>query len=326
MMKRREFITLIGGAATWPLPARAQRQLPVIGLLSTNPIDAVAGRLAPFRKGLAEAGYVEGRNVTIEYRSAGAQRGPLQGLAAELVRLPVNMIVAIGSSSSALAAKAATSTIPIVFAMGGDPIDSGLVTSLARPEANVTGVTVLASELTAKRLELVRDLLPAAKLVGYLGNPDNVSLQRNLRSLQEGAGKLGLQMIPFMATTAAQIDSALTAMVQSGVDVLIIASDPLFESQGNRIVEAVARSRLPAISGWSDLTKRGGLLSYSADVGESMRQAGIYTGRILKGEKPADLPVQPPTKFELILNLKTAQALGLPISREFLLRADEVLE
>jgi putative ABC transport system substrate-binding protein len=325
-VRRREFITLLGGAAaTWPMAARAQG-MPAIGLLSTEPIDSVANRLSAFRSGLREAGHIEGGNVAIEYRSAGGQRGPLQELAADLVRQRVNVIFVTGSSSSALAAKAATSTVPIVFAMGGDPVDLGLVASLARPGSNLTGVTFLASELTAKRLELVRDLLPKAKRVAYLGNPANLSLQSNLRNLQQAARSLGLQLAPFTASTVEQIDAAFAAMAKAQVDALLVQADPLFNSERDRIVEMAARARLPGIYGNHEFPKRGGLLSYSADYNDSIRQAGLYTARILKGEKPAELPVLQPTKFELVLNLKTAQALGLQVSRELLLRADELIE
>ncbi len=323
-MRRREFLTLLGAAATWPVAARAQ--MPVIGLLSTEPIDSVANRLSAFRSGLREAGHIEGGNVAIEYRSAGGQRGPLQELAADLVRQRVNVIFVTGSSSSALAAKAATSTIPIVFAMGGDPVDLGLVASLARPGSNMTGVTFLASELSAKRLELVRDLLPKVKRVAYLGNPANLSLQSNLRNLQQAARSLGLQLAPFTASTVEQIDAAFAAMAKAQVDALLVQADPLFNSERDRIVEMAARARLPGIYGNHEFPKRGGLLSYSADYNDSIRQAGLYTARILKGEKPAELPVLQPTKFELVLNLKTAQALGLQVSRELLLRADELIE
>ena len=236
------------------------------------------------------------------------------------------MIFAIGSAGSALAAKAATSTIPIVFAMGGDPVDLGLVASLARPGSNMTGVTFLASELTAKRLELARDLLPKAKRVAYLGNPANLSLKSNLRNLQEAARSLGLQVAPFTASTVEQIAAAFAAMAQAQVDALLVQAEPLFNTERDRIVQMAAGAGLPGIFGNHEFPKRGGLLSYSADYNDSIRQAGIYAGRILKGEKPAELPVLQPTKFELVLNLKTAQTLGLPISREFLLRADEVIE
>ena len=323
---RREFIGLVGGAAAWPLAARAQQAMPVIGFLSSlTPIDGPR-ILAAFHGGLHEAGYVEGRNVTIEYRWAEGQYDRLPAMAADLVSRRVVMIAAISGTPAALAAKAATANIPIVFAIGGDPVTPGLVTSLNRPGANVTGVTFFTAPLAMKRLEIVRELAPGAATVAVLVNPDNPPSALEGKDVTAAAHAMGLQVSVLSASTAGQIDDAFAAVVAQRIGGLYVSADPLFFNHRGKLAALTARHTLPAIYADREIAEAGGLISYGASRSDAYRQAGVYTGLILKGEKPGDLPIVLPTKFELVINLKTAKALGLEVPATLLARADEVIE
>jgi ABC-type uncharacterized transport system substrate-binding protein len=326
-MKRREFITLLGGATiAWPMAARAQQPaMPVIGFLNGASAEGYAHYLAAFLRGLKEAGYVEGRNVAIEYRWAGGQYDRLPALAAELVHRQVSVIAATSTPAN-LVAKAATSTIPIVFTTASDPVQLGLVASLSRPGGNVTGATQMNVEVGPKRLELAHELAPTAKLVALLVNPNNPSAETLTKNLQTVALNLGLQLQVLRASTDSEIDHAFTAFLQQQAAVLVIGTDSFFNGQAERLASLTVRHSVPAIYQYGEFTAAGGLMSYGGSIGDSYRQAGIYTGRILKGEKPADLPVQQTTKVELIINLKTAKALGLTVPLPLLARADEVIE
>ncbi len=323
-MRRREFIALVGGAVTWPVAVRAQQSgTPVIGLLSSVSIDSYADRVAAFRQGLREHGFVERSNVLIEYRSADGRLERLPALATELTRLPVAVVVTIGGNDPALAAKAATSTIPIVFATGADAVDSGLVSSVSRPEANITGVSFFSTPLHAKRLELLRDMLPQAKMFGHLWGPQDVRYSKDIMQAVENAG---IQSVFLTVKTAEEIDGAFATFAERRVAAVVISNDAPLNMHRHQIVALAARHRLPAIYAYREHIHAGGLISYGTDVNEMFRQTGIYTARILKGAKPEDLPVQTPAKFELIINLKTAKALGLTVPQSLLARADEVIE
>ena len=328
-MNRREFISLLAGAAVapslaWPLAARAQQPMPVIGFLNSASADAYARPLAAFRQGLGTAGYVEGRNVAIEYRWADGQYDRLAAMAGELVERRVAVIAANGPAVPL--AKAATATIPIVFTAGFDPIELGLIASLNRPGGNLTGVSILNAELGPKRLELLRELLPAATTVALLINPNNPSAETVSRELQAVARTIGLEVHVLHASTEAELDAAFAGLTQLRASALAIGNDPFFNSRSARLAALTNRHAMPAIYQYREFAAAGGLMSYGGSLTDSYRQAGIYTGRILAGAKPGDLPVQQSTKVELIINLKTAKALGLTVPLPLLGRADEVIE
>jgi len=327
-MRRREFITLIGGAATaWPLAARAQQPtMPVIGYLGSGTPGSWAGLLAAFREGLSQAGYVEGRNVAIEYRWSEGQSDRLPGLAADLVRRQVAVIVATGGIAPAQAAKAATSTIPIVFLSGDDPIEYGLVTSLGRPGGNVTGISWLASALETKRLGLLHDVVPNLGDIGVLVNPNFPGARTQIKDAEQAARERGVRIQILNASSERDFDTIFTTLVQQRVGALAVNSNPLFMIGRERLVALAARHAVPTIYYAREFATAGGLMSYGTSVNDSSRQSGIYAGRVLKGEKPADLPVLQATKFEFVINLKTAKALGLDIPPGVLAIADEVIE
>jgi putative tryptophan/tyrosine transport system substrate-binding protein len=327
-MRRREFISLLGGAvAAWPLVVRAQQPaIPVIGYLSGFSSTAFPPYLAAFRDGLTAAGYVEGRNVAIEYRWAESQYDRLAGLAADLVRRRVTVIVATGVTASPVAAKAATTTIPIVFLTGGDPIKLGLVSSFNRPDGNLTGVTWLSNTMAAKRLEFLRELMPGAATIGLLVNPANPNASSETADVQAAARALGLQMPVANASSERDIDAAFAGFVQARVNAIFIGGDPFFTSRRVQVAVLAARHAIPTGHDARSNAEAGGLMSYGADIVDAYRQVGLYAGRILKGEKPADLPVQQSVKFELVLNLKTAKTLGLEVPAKLLALADAVIE
>jgi putative tryptophan/tyrosine transport system substrate-binding protein len=324
-VRRREFITLLGGAAAaWPLAASAQQPgVALVGLLSSIHYDD--REISAIRQGLKEAGYVEGRNVAIKDRSAGGRFDRLPGLAAELVADPVAVIVAL-SPPAARAAKAATATIPIVFAIGADPVELGLVSSLNRPGGNVTGVTFFINTLGAKRLELLRELVPSAKVIGVLINPRNPTSQSQTTDVQAAAGAHGIELMIVDASSERDIDTAFTSFVQHHVNAIIVGADSLFLSRREQLVGLAARHALPTIYYLREFADVGGLISYGASITDAYRLTGGHVGRILKGEKPADLPVQQTVKFELAINLKTAKTLGLTVPQIMQMTADEVIE
>jgi len=328
-MRRREFILALGGAAAaWPLAARAQQPaIPVIGLLASESPDPTADRVRAFREGLGETGYVEGRNVAIEYRWAEGHNDRLLPLAADLVRRQVSVIAAPGSTPGALAAKAATTTIPIVFVTGADPIAAGFVQSLSRPGGNATGVTTLNVEVGPKRLQLLHELVPAASTMALLVNPTNPTLADALvRDAQAAARPLGLQLHVLHARAVQDFDTVFATLEQLRAGALVIGADTYFNSRVEQLAELTVRHAVPTIYQLRAFAAAGGLMSYGGSITDAYRLAGIYTGRILKGEKPADLPVQQATKVELFINLKTANMLGLTVPTPLLGRADEVIE
>lgn len=326
-MRRRDFITLLGGvAAAWPLTARAQPTMPVIGYLSARSREDTPHLIAAFHHGLADNDYVEGRNVTVEYRFADGQYERLPAMAAELVRLPVNVIATTGGEPSALAAKAATSTIPIVFAVGSDPVRQGLAASINHPDGNATGITTLTSEMEPKRLGLLRELVPHARLIGLLLNASFPQAESQLSDLQRAATAMNLPITVLPANTDQEIDVAFENIGQQRIPALVVAANPFFDTRRNKIVALAERNAVPAIYHFREYADAGGLMSYGLNFSDVYRMVGTYTGRVLKGAKPGELPVMQATKFEFVINLKTARAIGVNISDNLLSLADEVIE
>jgi putative ABC transport system substrate-binding protein len=327
-MRRREFITLLGGAAAaWPLAARAQQPaMPVVGFLSTLSPQANAARLRAFRRALSELGFVEGRNLAIEFRFVEGEYDRLPAMAEELVRHPVAVLVAVGGEPSPLAARAATSTIPIVFAMGSDPVKAGLVASYNRPGGNVTGINLLTDLLEAKRLGLLHEVAPQSATFGFLCNPRFASAETQMHDMQEAARVLAIKLRVFPASSDGEIDRAFEVMAREQIGALAVGADPFLTTNRDKIIALAARARLPAMYEFHEQATAGGLMSYGIDVSDAYRQIGTYVGRILKGEKPAELPVLQPTKFQFVINLRTAKALGLEIPDKLLALADEVIE
>jgi putative ABC transport system substrate-binding protein len=327
-MRRREFITLLGGAAAvWPLAARAQQPaMPVIGFMSARSPEDSAYLVAAFRRGLGEGGFVEGQNVALEFRWAHGQYDRLPELAAELVSRRVAVLVAVGGNPSPAAAKQATSTIPIVFGIADDPVKTGLVESWNRPGGNVTGITLMTALMEPKRLGLLRELVPGVALIGVLLNPAFPPAARQLQELEQAAHTIGQPIVITRASTDEELDAAFGVLVHERVGALLVAADPYFDTRRDRIVELSARHRLPAIYQFREYAVAGGLLSYGVSITDGYRQFGVYAASILKGTKPADLPVQQVVKFELVINMKTAKTLDVTISDNLLSLADEVIE
>jgi len=324
-MRRREFLGVLGGAAAWPFAARAQQAaLPVVGFIRSASLADATHLVTAFRQGLKEAGFVEGQNVAIEYRYADNQIDRLPVLVAELIRRPVAVIV--GNNIAAPAAKAATSTIPIVFVSGGDPVIDGHVASLNRPGGNVTGVVFISGVLGPKRLELLRQLVPKATTIGLLVNPINPNTEAERRDVQAAAQALGQQLIILDVSSESEIEPAFATFVQRGAGALLVGTGPFFLSNREQVVALAARHALPASYSQREPVVAGGLMGYGSSLTDAYRQAGIYAGRVLKGEKPADLPVMRSTKFELVINLKTAKALGITVPLIMQMTADEVIE
>jgi putative ABC transport system substrate-binding protein len=326
-LHRRDFITLLGGAAAaWPVGARAQRAVPVIGFLGGESLDLYADRLRGFRQGLNEAGFTEGQNVAIEYRWAEGRNDRLPGLASELARLNVNVIVTGGGTGAAVAAKAASTTIPIVFQVGSDPVQLGLVASLSRPGGNATGVNSLNGELASKELELLHQLLPGVSKFAFLVNPTNPGVYFTAKDREEAASAMGLELYTLKASSPGEFDAVFANLAAQHVGGLVINADPFLQSQGAQLAGLALRYGVPAVGQLREFVVAGGAMSYGASIMDQLRWVGIYTGRILKGEKPSDLPVQQTTKIDLIVNLKTAKALGITVPLELLIRADELIE
>jgi putative ABC transport system substrate-binding protein len=327
-MKRREFIKLLGGTvAAWPLAAHAQQlAMPVVGFVGSTSPGSLSDAVVAFHRGLMETGYVEGQNVAIEYRWAEGQYDRLPGLAADLVRRQVAVIAAVDGLPSILAVKAATATIPIVFFTGGDPVQLGLVASLHRPDGNLTGVTTLNVEIGAKRLELLHELVPTASIIGLLVNPTSALTEANTTNLQAAAHALGLQLHILTASTERDFDAVFAGLMQLRARGLVIAPDAFFISRSEQLATLALRHAVPAIFQYREFAAAGGLISYGGSRTDAYRQVGVYTGRVLKGAKPSELPVQQVTKVELFLNLKTAKALGITVPLPLSGRADEVIE
>jgi putative ABC transport system substrate-binding protein len=327
-VRRREFVTFAGGALVLPLAVRAQqRAMPVIGYLGSGSAESRAKEVTAFRQGLKESGYVEGQNLTIDYRWAEGSNERFPALAADLVNHRVDLIVTVGGSVAAQAAKGATSTIPIVFAGVGEPVAIGLVAGLARPGGNVTGISNLGAEMMSKRLQILSELVPNADVLTFLTNPKNPNSERVTLDLQAAARAIHRQLLILKAGTEGEIDAAFATLVQRRVGGgLVLHTDPFFITRREQIVALASRYAVPVIEQLREFVVAGGLISYGSNQTDISRQAGIYAGRILKGEKPADLPVQQPTKFELVINLKTAKALGLTVPQLLLAQADEVIE
>jgi putative ABC transport system substrate-binding protein len=326
-MKRREFITLLGGAATtWPLAASAQQQTPVIGFVSTRGRDESAHLVEAFRRGLAENGYTEGRNVTIEYRWADGRYDLLPAMAMELASRPVTVLAAAGGQPAALAAKTATATIPIVAAFNADPVAAGLVGSLSRPGGNVTGVSNLSTLLEPKRLGVLREMMQASGTVGVLLNPTFPPSADQLKDIEQAAQAIGQPIDVLRASTDSEVEAAFGSITERRIPALLVASDPFFSSRRDHLAMLAARAAVPTMYGFRDYVVAGGLLSYGVDLPDVYRQLGFYVGRVLKGAKPAELPVQQPIKFEFVINLKTAKTLGIKIPDNMVSLADEVIE
>jgi putative tryptophan/tyrosine transport system substrate-binding protein len=326
-MNRRGLLSIAALAAAWPFALRAQQKaMPVIGFLSAWLAGASASLVAAFHRGLSETCYVEGQNVKIEYRWAEGRYDRLPALAADLVDRKVDLIATSGGPSSAQAAKIATATIPITFVVGTDPVELGLVASLARPGGNLTGVSMLMTELNAKRLELLSELVPQARVIALLVNPNYPGAERIMREVQDAARATGVQVLILEARTEGEIDAAFTTLTQRHVDALVIGNDPFFDTRIGQLVALTGRHAVAAIQSGREFPDSGGLMSYGTSLSAVYRQLGISAGRILKGTKPADLPVEQPTRFELVINLKTAKALGLTVPQSILARADEVIE
>ena len=328
-MKRREFISLLGGAAVvWPVFGHAQQPaMPVIGLLDTGSVDSNTRFLRPFWEGLGQVGYFEGKNVTIEYRWAEGQYDRLADLAADLVQRKVTVIAIPSSTPAAVAAKKATTTIPIVFGVGGDPVRLGLITSLGRPGGNATGINFLTAELGAKRLGLLHELVPTASRIAMLANPtDQVRTPANIRDVEAAARAIGLQIQVFSASTTDEVDVAFAAILREGMQALLTIPDAYLGTRRVQLATLAARHALPTAYPLRYYVEAGGLMSYGTSLADAQRQVGVYTGRVLKGEKAADLPVVQPTKFELVINRSTAKALELEVPPTLLARSDEVIE
>lgn len=325
-MKRREFAFGLSLAGIWPLAARAQRTMPVIGLMGAGSAEGYAELVAAFRMGLGEAGFIERQTVLIEYRWADDHLDRLPALAADLVRRQVSVIVSAGGTATALAAKAATTTIPIVFSLGGDPVQSGVVASLSRPGGNITGVAAFSEILITKRLELARDFVPKDSSIAFLLNPNSPNTEQRKKDVEDAARALGRQVSIVYASGKEQFDAVFAALAKERVGAIIPADDPAFYNGGYQLVSLAARYAVPVIYQYRQFSAAGGLMSYGPKLEENYRQVGIYAGRILKGERPADLPIMRPSKFNLVINLKTAKALGIDISPTLLTRADEVIE
>ena len=326
-MRRREVIALLGSTAAWPLAVRAQQLRPVIGFLIPTSSDMQSDRLRGLRQGLKETGFVEGENLAVEYRWAEGQYDRLPALAAELVSHPVAVIATVGGTPTALAAKSATATIPIVFVLGSDPVQIGLVKSLARPGGNVTGVTVRDVELIAKGFELLHELIPGATTIGVLVNPKNVLVDAQTRVAQIAARNLGVHLLMVNASSQSEIETAFTTLVDQQASALLVSGDTLFHGTADKQLSGLAaRHAVPTLCQYPQFTAAGGLMGYGPSLADAFRIGGEYVGRILKGEKPADLPVQQTTKIELAINLKTAKTLGITIPPTLLARADEVIE
>ena len=326
-MKRRAFIAGLGSAAAWPVVARAQQAaMPVVGFVNGGSADATAGRVAAFRKGLGETGYVEGQNVTVEYHWLEGQFDRLPALMADLVRRRVAVVATPGTLAGTIAAQNATTTIPIVFGLGGDPVSNGVVASLARPGGNATGINVFSLELVAKRLALLHELVPKAVCVAVLLNPASVTGEPALREVQGAARAIGLQIHVLNASTIGEIDAAFASIAHDRPDALFVSPNTLFSRRRVQLITLAARERIAASYSGRDYVVAGGLMSYGADAADMYRQVGVYTGKILNGAKPADLPVLQPTKFEFVINLTTAKAIGLTIPETLLATADEVIQ
>ncbi|MGA7251028.1 MAG: ABC transporter substrate-binding protein [Pseudolabrys sp.] len=327
-MKRREFITLVGGAAaTWPLTVRAQQQpMPVVGFLNAASPGPLRQQVAAFREGLKESDYVEGRNVAVEYRWAEGQYDRLPALVADLVRQQVSVIVSGGGAPAVLAAKAATTTIPIVFSLGADPVGLGVVASLNRPGGNITGVYQFTSGLEAKRLGLLHEMIPKASPIAVLVNPNFADAENQLRDVEEAAARLEVQLVIVRANAESDFDAAFSTLVRQRAGALLVCSSPFFNGRREQLVVLAARHAVPAIFEWRDFAAAGGLMSYGTSLADAYRQVGVYAGQILRGAKPVDLPVVQSTKFELVINLSTAKALGLEVPPTLAARADELIE